>query len=495
MILRRVPMLALTLVTFAAVGLVARDPAPPVDAVFSNVSAPWMPAAPLPGGLTSTWFCPGVPAAGAERAAGEVTVFNAEDHAVQARATFLLDGDRSDDVLTQPYSVPAFGSTVIDVDHLVDSQYAAVVVEIDGGGGLVEQRATGPVGTSTAESVSACANSPASHWYLATGATADKNNEDLVLSNPYEEAAIVDVTLHTSAGTRTPDRYQNFTIPRQSVRVISLEDAAGPDEVNLGVSVIATRGNFVLGRSQTYASDTQSGYVMSLASPMLQTQWWFAYGEKGDDVAESYSLYNPGDHDVDVDLLPLGFTPGTDFTGVYTVPVPAGQSVAFDPDTIPGVPKGPRYMVVSTPDGTPIVVERVITHSIDGVNTTSLSLGATPRPADGYVADTWYVGLGAEEPTDGALAVLNINPSDTPAVVTVQAVTSSGLVTVPGLEAVNVAGSSVAYLDLTDPAALGHELIVRSTTQIFVERVLRRTEGAQGRVATFAVPVNVPAGA
>ena len=243
-------------------------------------------------------------------------------------------------VLTQPYSVPAFGSTVIDVDHLVDSQYAAVVVEIDGGGGLVEQRATGPVGTSTAESVSACANSPASHWYLATGATADKNNEDLVLSNPYDEAAIVDVTLHTSAGTRTPDRYQNFTIPRQSVRVISLEDAAGPDEVNLGVSVIATRGNFVLGRSQTYASDTQSGYVMSLASPMLQTQWWFAYGEKGDDVAESYSLYNPGDHDVDVDLLPLGFTPGTDFTGVYTVPVPAGQSVAFDPDTIPGVPEG-----------------------------------------------------------------------------------------------------------------------------------------------------------
>ena len=52
----------------------------------------------------------------------------------------------------------------------------------------------------------------------------------------------------------------------------------------------------------------------------------------------------------------------------------------------------------------------------------------------------------------------------------------------------------MAYLDLSDPAYLGHELIVRSTTQVFVERVLRRTEGAQGRVATFAVPVNAPAG-
>ena len=491
-VVRRLPMVVVTVAAFAAVGVLARDTTSPVDAVFSDVSAPWMPAAPLAGGLTSTWFCPGVPASGADRTAGHVTVFNAEDHAVEARATFLVDGDRADAVLTKAYEVPAFGSTDIDVDALVDSQFAAVVVEIDGGGGLVEQRAVGPVGTSTAESVTACANSPSSHWYLATGATADDDNEDLVLSNPYDEAAIVDVTLRTSAGTRTPDRFQNFTIPRQSVRVISLEDAAGPDEVNLGVSVVASRGNFVLGRSQTYASDTQSGYVMSLASPMQQTQWWFAYGEKGDDVAESYSLYNPGDEDVDVDLLPLGFLPGADFAGVSTVPVPAGQTVTFDPDSVPGVPDGPRYMVVSTPDGTPIVVERVITHTINGVNTTSVSLGATPRPADGYVADTWYVGLGPREPTDGALAVLNIDAA--PAVVTVQAVTTGGLVTVPGLEAVDVDGSSVGYLDLSDPAYLGHELIVRSTTQIFVERVLRRTEGAQGRVATFAVPVNAPAG-
>ena len=230
-VVRRLPMVVVTVAAFVAVGVLARDSTSPVDAVFSDVSAPWMPAAPMAGGLTSTWFCPGVPASGADRTAGHVTVFNAEDHAVEARATFLVDGDRADAVLTKPYQVPAFGSTDIDVDALVDSQFAAVVVEIDGGGGLVEQRAVGPVGTSTAESVTACANSPASHWYLATGATADDDNEDLVLSNPYDEAAIVDVTLRTSAGTRTPDRFQNFTIPRQSVRVISLEDAAGPDEV------------------------------------------------------------------------------------------------------------------------------------------------------------------------------------------------------------------------------------------------------------------------
>ena len=117
-VVRRLPMVVVTVVAFAAVGVVARDSTSPVDAVFSDVSAPWMPAAPLAGGLTSTWFCPGVPASGADRTAGHVTVFNAEDHAVEARATFLVDGDRADSVLTKAYEVPAFGSTDIDVDAL-----------------------------------------------------------------------------------------------------------------------------------------------------------------------------------------------------------------------------------------------------------------------------------------------------------------------------------------------------------------------------------------
>ena len=42
---------------------------------------------------------------------------------------------------------------------------------------------------------------------------------------------------------------------------------------------------------------------------------------------------------------------------------------------------------------TPVVVERVLTRTIDNVATTSITVGATTRP-DGYVANTWYVGIG-----------------------------------------------------------------------------------------------------
>ena len=58
------PMLVVTIAALVAIVLGAGTAVVPTSAVFSTVSAPWMPAAPLPGGLTSAWFCPGVPAAG-----------------------------------------------------------------------------------------------------------------------------------------------------------------------------------------------------------------------------------------------------------------------------------------------------------------------------------------------------------------------------------------------------------------------------------------------
>jgi hypothetical protein len=106
------------------------------------------------------------------------------------------------------------------------------------------------------------------------------------------------------------------------------------------------------------------------------------------------------------------------------------------------------------------------------------------------VANTWYLGVGpgADQPTEQALQILNVDGAD--AVVTVQAITPSGIVTVPSLESVPLGGYATITVDLTDPAALGRALIVRSTSRVFVERVLPREAGAVGRVASWLLPAN-----
>jgi hypothetical protein len=479
MIVRRVPMLVVTVAALVAVVPVARTAVLPTDAVFSTVSAPWMPAAPPPGGLTSAWFCPGVPAAGEEGSAGSVTVFNSADAPLRGRLTVL---SVEAEPLVQDIEVPPFDSVSFDLDRLVDSPYAAAFVEIDGGGGLVEQKATGPAG----ESVAACANSSASDWYLAAGDTLDGSADELVLSNPHDYPAVVDLKLATERGTRIPDAYQSFAVPAQSVRVIDLNDIIG-DQSRIGVSVVASRGRIVVGRSQLLDTADRTGYVMTLAAPAVRDQWWFVYGERADDVVENYYLYNPGEEDAEVTPVLLGFEQPEGMQPPDPIVVPDGEVVEFRMADIDSLPDGPHSVVFGTEPATPVVVERVLTRTIDNVPTTSITLGATTRP-DGYVANSWYVGLGPAAPTQRALALYNNTTAAS--VVSISAVTPQGIQAVPGLTEVAVAPGAIRYIDLTQQLTRNNQLVIDATTQVFVERVLPRESNAQGRVAVWAVPAN-----
>lgn len=489
MITRRLPMLALSVVGLVGVSVATRVTETPIDAVFSNVSAPWMPAAPLPGALTSTWFCPGVPAAGADRTAGEIEIFNSEANEMRGRLTVLGDDEAP---VTQDVTVPAYDSVVVDIDALVDAPYASVVVEIDGGGGLVEQRSTAPVGSSSmADSIATCANSPSARWYFATGDTAGDSTSLLVLSNPYDDSAIVDVTLATSRGVRTPTELQGFTIPGHTVKTVDIKEIIS-DETDVGVSIVATRGSLVAGRAQLYSTDTRNGYAMTLGAPALQNQWWFPYGTNGDGVVETFAIYNASAETADVQpvlLLPLGSSPGDGFVPPDAVSVPAGEVVTLDvtTDNFPGLPAGNHSLALSvtSPDAE-VVVERTVTRTIRGVATSTVSLGA-PTRVDSFIASTWYVGIGPDEATADGLAVFNNTATD--GVVTVQMVTPRGVETIPALAEVTAPQASLTLLDIPTEA-VGRELIVRSTTSILVERVLPREANAEGRVATLAVPAS-----
>ena len=406
-------------------------------------------------------------------------MFNSADVALRGRLTVLrVDGEP----VTQDIEVAPFASFTLALDTVVDSPYAAAFVEIDGGGGLVEQRAIDPAG----ESVAACANTSAAHWYFAAGDTLDGSTEALVLSNPHDDPAVVDISLATERGVRVPEQYQNFAVPAQSVRVIDVGAEIIGDQTRVGVSVIATRGRVVLGRSQLLDTAERTGYVMSLATPAARDQWWFVYGERAENVVENYYLYNPGEEDAVVTPVLLGFQQPAGMESPEAIVVPDGEVVEFRMADVADLPEGMHSVVFGTEPTTPIVVERVITRTIDSVATTSMTLGGTTRP-DGYIANTWYVGLGPAVATQGVLALYNNTTAA--AVVTLQAITPTGVQNVTGFEDIPVAAGAIHYLDVTD-AAVGHQLIVRSTTQLFVERILPREPDAQGRVAVWAVPAN-----
>ena len=152
--------------------------------------------------------------------AGEVVIANAGESALEARVT-LFAGPGEDVELE--VTVPPHERSVVDVDAAVGADFVSAMVEIDGGGGLVEQAATHPEGTSVAP----CANAPASSWYLAEGFTAEGSVEQLILTNPYDESAIVSIGFATEEGSREPAELQGYPVPARSVKVIDLRQHRG----------------------------------------------------------------------------------------------------------------------------------------------------------------------------------------------------------------------------------------------------------------------------
>ena len=473
--MRRLPILVLTIVVLAAVVISGRDAPAETTPVFSPVVADWMPVAPEPAGLTGTWFCPGVPATGEDGVGGEVVVSNRGDAEMTAHIELLNDEGAT---VEESLTIAARSRSVVDVDQLLGGQFVSAVVEIDGGGGVVEQRALHPAGNA----VSPCANSTSATWYLADGFTVGGSRNQIVLFNPFDDAVIVDIGFATAEGSRTPAAFQGFPIAPRSVEVIDFgaPGAGAQGEELLAVKVEATRGQLIVGRSQHFVDGGRLGYTMTLAAPAPRDQWWFADGEKGPGITERFSLYNPTDEDVEVDAVFLGVAEAAD---VEPIAVPARQVVTFESDTVATLVEGRHAVVFSTLAEPSIVVERALTRTVDGQPSTSVLLGAPPRP-DGYVATSWRAGVGVEADTSAALVVFNVD--NAVATVAVQAVGPDGTSPVPGLESVSVGAASVATIDLPASTA-GRELLITSTSRVFVERAL--PDGQGGRNASWALPV------
>jgi Family of unknown function (DUF5719) len=485
------------------------DPSACTSSFFAATGDTWMPALGVSGELTGTWFCPGVPTSGEEGVGGEVVVSNREPTQISGRFQILTEAGV---VAEEPFAVDAWSQLPIDVDQRAQgATFASVVVEIEGGAGFVEQLAQHPLGDSAA----ACSNDTSPNWYVADGFTVEGSIETLILTNPFDEAVVADLRFSTEARESEPGQFKGFTVLPRSVRMIPIAELGARDEPVISVAVEATAGRLVVGRSQEYRGGGRSGYSLSLAAPSLDDQWWFADGERSAGVTETYSIYNPTDDAVEVTVflggLPLTASAVNDNRDAIVVP--SRRVVVFDPfaigpaeedlvetgDQAPPtsdivddaaqdaeVPEGRHSAVFSTLAQPSIVVERILTRPIDDTVSTTAVLGALPVPDTGFVPNTWNLGIGPCEPTEQALVVYNIDQVE--ASVSVSAVGPNGPEVVPSLSELALASGGILTIDLTDPEVLGRELIVTSTSRVFVERLLPRGEGLPGRSGSWLLP-------
>ena len=232
---RAVPALVMVLVGLVGLVIVGRDATEPPTPFFANTGGTWMPAVGESGSLTGSWFCPGIPTGDTSETAddgsddgsadgevgGEVVVSNSGSTEITGRYLILTD---EGEVVDEPFSVPAFAQQRFDVGvRVADADFASVVVEIDGGGGFVEQVARHPLG----DSVSACSTETSANWYLADGYTLDNSVETLVLTNPFDQPVVADLRFSTETSEAAPRQFDGFFVPPRSVETITIADYYG----------------------------------------------------------------------------------------------------------------------------------------------------------------------------------------------------------------------------------------------------------------------------
>jgi hypothetical protein len=345
---------------------------------------------------------------------------------------------------------------------------------------IVEQQAFHPAGNP----VSPCSDTTSTEWFLAEGFTLGGSVNRVLIVNPSEDLAIVNVGFATVDGARLPSAYQGLPVAAQSIRVLDLGVAGGgaQGEPRLAISVEATRGHVVVGRAQHQLDGGRLGYTMSLAAPSARDQWWFAGGMKAPEVTERFMVYNPTNTAVEVDVIFLGIG---DVQPITALQVPARQVVMFDPGPLSTLAEGRHTAVFSTSGGAAIVVERILT-KVEGTRpVTSVVLGASPR-WDGYVANVWRSAATPVEATSEAFVIYNVDNSA--GLINVEYLSPQGPLPVPGMSDIELDPAAILTLDLTYERALGAEVIISSTTRILVERnFLSGFES--GRSASWALPV------
>jgi hypothetical protein len=429
------------------------------------------------GAVARAWFCPGVP--GRDRSiTGEIVVTNPADNPIGGSLTrFSVDGTAR----SERFTVGGRSTQRLDARGNVASRFVSTLVEVDATDAIVEQRTFHRAGNAVAQ----CAVAPAASWFVADGFSGADSAFDIVITNPALDSAIIDVSFTTAAGERSPQALKGFVVPGRSVRVLDATDLDARNETILAVSVRSTVGRVVVGRSQHYLGRGRLGYTMALAAAGGSARWYFASGEKGEGVDETFVVFNPGNDDAKVTLIITPTSRDVEAPDPIELTAPARRVTTYSTAQLASLRAGRYGVIISATSvlgdaSRAVVVERVTTRRVDATTVTSVLL-ATIAPST-----QWLAAAGAASTVESGLIIFN--PGGEPATVSVSALGPAGDVAVTGYESIVIAPSSAANVTL--PADIeGRALRITAGSPVVVERAIARGGTLRGVATAPMLPV------
>jgi hypothetical protein len=271
---------------------------------------------------------------------------NPAEEVVEAAASFFTEGGETYEL---SLAIAPHSRFTLPVDDLPVVGSTSFAMEVHAGKAIVAERAMYFKKDHIAGGhACAGASAPSEDWYFAEGCTKNLFQTYLLIGNPGDREALVDVDFSTS-GESTRHSYR--VGPRERLTVdVNAEPGLRDKDVSFTLHSTAP---IVAERSLYYDLDSRRGGHSTLGAACPSTNWYFAEGYT-DEAFDTYLLFaNPGWGEARVEVY---FQREDGSTMLFSCTVPAQRRFTLHVDDLPGMERTAFSAHVSS--DLPTVAER-----------------------------------------------------------------------------------------------------------------------------------------
>jgi len=322
---------------------------------------------------SARWVCPLLPGQ-----ATPVTIANVGDATASLRTTVRETGTRSAPAskqlaggATQKLSLTPVKAGFVQVEAFS----APVVVSAPGLG---------------------CAPGPGNRWWLPAADTRFGTDTRVIIANPDNQPAVVDLVPHLTSGSIRPDDREVFIQPGEAV-VRALGDDA-PAGLKPSIEVVARAGRVVAGAA---VSSGNKPPTLLPAQGAAQPAWSFAGGVSGGGAQAQVLVTNPNPAQLQVDVRVTTAKGTFRPPGDFDEPIANGGTAEL---AIPALDvKGPFAVRVRSTNGAPFVAALRVTQGDGSQISSRIDLGTGQQESGWLVPGT---------PDGGKLVLANLSTEE-----------------------------------------------------------------------------------
>jgi len=436
-----------------------------------HASAPPVPAADRPVEPGGVWVCPVVKVAGA---GGFIHLVNAGVERAAVRITYVPDAGKS---LDQALTLAPLHAATIGSPGSIIAQSAGAIVEYAGGdvtvsrtvliGGLGDVPQGAGAGGLSAGAAS-CARPGGVVQMVPQGATL-RTETQLAIMNPGSADAVVDIALASNGQLVQPVSLQGRVVPARH-RLIVREGDFVFDARAVSAVITASTGRIVADALIVARSIADLIPGMSVTRNLVA----IASSSRG---AAAFATIAVGDNDAVIEAYVLSGEGRTAYAPLATALAPNSPQVAAAPTD--DVPAGALAFAAYSKTAAIAIGARWEVRSSTGKIDSAIS--------SGVLASGKTVAVVGQPAATSALRLLVANPDATEAIVGVQVITESGVITSPRLVNVHIAPGQTLTLPfpaLADKATVG---VIVSSAGGRVAAVIEAIAAPAGSFAAYAV--------